>query len=342
MQCANSDRAECPGAGLVTDTADLGLPPSKALVVTGAPNWKPQDRFLAAEVVRPVVVVSAAGVRPVAFFDRFRDRGVSAVQPGPAGESVIFALPDAISRVSLDTGEAKVLDVPDLDDIHEVTLVADAILIANTGKDEVVELDSATGDVRMRHSLARFRSGSARPLPGRDETFHLNQAFTGEQGQLMVLVHHAVGFRLLAHAQRHLVRHGSGGVLDLQSGHSFDLRLFAPHNVRRTNTGWLVNNSGRHEVLLLTPGWEPAGVLPILGFGRGACLTPDGSVVFAGISATRKRYATPGDRAETGIQAVPLDGSPGAFLPLQMMEQVNNVEMWDLELADRLLGLPAG
>ena len=157
----------------------------------------------------------------------------------------------------------------------------------------------------------------------------------------MALAHHALGFRVLSHAQRQLVRHGSGGVLDLITGEARDLRLHGPHNVRRHANGWLINNSGRSEVMMLTADWEVVGHIDLVGWGTGAAISTDGLVMFGGIRATRRRYAKVGDRSETGVQVVPLSGGRCQFLPLPLVEQVNGVELVDEAVAKRIVDLPA-
>ncbi|HLN05270.1 MAG TPA: hypothetical protein VK217_03245, partial [Acidimicrobiales bacterium] len=293
----------------VPPVEDLPLADAQAVVVCGGPNWKPQDRFLPLEVIRPVQVLTRAGGVACPWFDQYRDYGVSSIKLDPSGEWAVYATSTAVMRIWLHTGQFEDFEVPDLVDVHELTLAGDVLYAANTGRDEVVEMDAVTGKVLMRHSLAPFRSPRARALRSTAiETFHANQAFLDDDGHLMVLAHHAAGFRVLVHARRQLVRHGSGGVLDLTSGVTRDLRLFGPHNVRRHRDGWLINNSGRSEVMLLSTDWEVVGHLDLVGWGTGAAISDDGSILFGGIRATRRRYAKTGDRSETGVEVVALDG----------------------------------
>jgi len=338
-----ANNANSRGGGIrVSSPTDLPLPEGQVLIVCGGPNWKIQDRFLDPETIRPVQIVSRDGVMPCAFFDRHRDIGVTAVKFDPTGEWLTYSTATHVTRVSLHTGEAETFDVPDLEDVHELTVEGDVMFVANTGKDEVVELDAGNGAVRARHSLATLRSPRARQIrSARVDTFHANQAFYGHDGHLMVLAHHAQGFRVLVHAQRQLVRHGSGGVLDLTAGVVHDLRLFAPHNVRRHAKGWLINNSGRSEVMLLSRDWEVIGHLDLVGWGTGAAISDAGDVLFAGIRATRRRYAKVGDHSETGVEIAPLDGGRRAFLPLPLLEPVNGVELCATDVAKRVIDLPA-
>jgi hypothetical protein len=213
--------------------------------------------------------------------------------------------------------------------------------VANTGQDEVLEIALPSGTVRRRCHLAplRRRRRTARPL-GVDgiESFHLNQAFY-DGDRLMGLVHHIDGFRLFSHAHRRLTGHGSGGVLDLDTGWRKDLKLHAPHTVRRRDGGWLVLNSGRKEMLLLTPGWDHDRVVPLKGWGRGGVLTDDGRVFFAGISGIRRRYARPGDSIWTGIEAVDMVSGNRWCLQLPHIEQVNAVELCSQQTAQSLMAL---
>jgi hypothetical protein len=340
MQVSKSD-GRGP-AQRVTQTSELDLPDNQVLLVCGGPNWKPQDRFLESEVIRPVEIVAPEGIEPVGFFDNHRETGVSALKVDAERSALLYAISEHIFRVSLETGEERRFDVPDLFDVHELTLAGDRLLVANTGRDEIVDLDAVTGAINARHKLADLRAANARPIrSAREETFHANQAFLGDRGQLMVLAHHAHGFRMLSHAQRQLVRHGSGGVIDLESGEVRDLRLFGPHNVRRHAEGWLINNSGRSEVMLLSSDWEVLGHIDLVGWGTGAAISNDGKTLYSGIRATRRRYAKVGDHSETGVQVVPItSGGDGQFLPLPLLEQVNGVELVDLATARKIADLP--
>lgn len=320
----------------------MPLPPGYALVVCGAANWQRQDRYLAPEAIAPLQVITAEGIWRCPWFDRHRDVGVSSLVPEAGGEWVVYTSGSDLVRLRLSDGSIDALGVPDLHDVHELTKTDHGVLVANTGRDEALDVDLASGRVRQRYDLAPLRlRGRPNRLAGGGgvASFHLNQVFC-DQDRLLGLVHHIEGFRLFSHAQRRLTGHGSGGVLDLQTGWRRDLRLYAPHTVRRYGDGWLVLNSGRKELLLLTPDWEVREVLDLRGWGRGGAMAHDREIFYAGISGIRRRYARPGDSLWTGVEAVDLAGRERWSLQLTDIEQVNAVELCPVRVAEALAGLP--
>lgn len=322
--------------------AELPLPEGWALVVSGAANWQVADRYLPPEIIAPLQLIGPNGVVPCAYFDRFQDVGVSSLVPVDGGRAVAYTTGGDLVRLSLDGGPSTPLDVSGLSDVHELTLDGERLLVANTGRDEAVAVDVGSGAVAERVDLAPLRvRGHPSRLAGREATasFHLNQVVV-DGDRMLGLVHHTEGFRLFFHAQRRLTGHGSGGILDLRSGWRKDLRLHAPHTLRRRPGGWLVLNSGRRELLLLDDRWEPVGVVPLRGWGRGGALAPDGRTFFAGISGIRRRYARAGDSMWTGVEAVDLTSGQRWSVQLPDIEQVNAVELCPLPVAEALLGLP--
>lgn len=319
----------------------LPLPPGCALVVSGAANWQVADRYLPPEVIAPLQVITAEGPRPCPWFDRYQAVGVSSLVPLKGDSSVIYTTGADLARLQRG-GSVISFDVPDLDDVHELTLVPEGVLLANTGRDEAVMIDPDSGRVIERLDLTPLR-GRGRPprLAGGNgmASFHLNQVFY-DRDRLLGLVHHIEGFRLFFHTQRRLTGHGSGGVLDLRTGWRQDLRLHAPHTARPRPGGWLVLNSGRKELSLLRADWAIQKVIPLSGWGRGGALSDDGQVFFAGISSVRRRYARPGDSRWTGIEAVDLTTEEHWCLELPDIEQVNAVELCSIEVANWLLELP--
>lgn len=344
------------------DHAELPLPPGQALLVAGAANWQLQDRYLPPEVIAPLQVVLPEGVAVCRWFDRYRDVGVSSIHPGPDSRSVVYTTGADLVRLRLDTGVAIHLAVPDLDDVHELTPQAAparedgqaslglqsgqaplprSVLMANTGHDEALEVDLGTGTVAWRRHLGGLRSrGRPARAPGEDgvASFHLNQVFR-DGDRLLGLVHHIEGFRLFSHAQRRLTGHGSGGVIDLETGWRKDLRLHAPHTVRRHRDGWLVLNSGRREAMLLDGSFDRRDVRALRGWGRGGVVVPGTDQLYAGISGIRRRYARPGDSTWTGVEMVDLGGGQRCSLELPSIEQVNGVELCSLELGRALAAL---
>ncbi len=335
-----------PGAGgLVASGARPSpgaLPLGQVLLVSGSANWQRQDRYLPTEGIEPLQVVNESGVTPCPAFGVFRNVGVSCIVPLPDGESVVFTTGADLVRLWPSRGRTERVHVEGLRDVHELTVEAESLLVANTGNDEVVELDLDDLSVRRRISVSGFRASSARPLFGHGlESFHLNQAFADRSGRVMGLVHHTGGFRLFSHAQRKLTGHGSGGIIDVERGWRRDLRLHAPHSIRRWGDGWIVLNSGRGELIELAHDFSPTGIVPLHGWPRGIAVPSDESGAFVGISGIRRRYARPGDSTWTGLAALSREHGGAWSLELTRIEQVNAVHLCSVALAEALINLPS-
>ena len=320
----------------------LPIPAGQALVVSGSANWQPSDRYLPPEAIAPIQVVTTQGVQVCPWFDRYRGEGVSSLLALPDGQTVVYTTGSDLVRMRLGSGEGRPLPVERLADVHELTLDGRRLLVANTGQDEALEVDLATDRVLRRLDLTPLRSPGRRLRSSAGtgiESFHLNQVFP-DGDRLLGLVHHVDGFRLFSHAQRRLTGHGSGGVLDLETGWRKDLRLHAPHTVRRRGEEWLVLNSGRKELLLIDSEWEVSRRVGLRGWGRGGSLSADGRIFFAGISGIRRRYARDGDSTWTGVEAVEIETGRRWSVPLSRIEQVNSVEICPIEVAHALAALP--
>jgi hypothetical protein len=220
-------------------------------------------------------------------------------------------------------------------------LVGDRLYVANTGFDEVVELGLPGLRVRQRHSLDPFRGARCRPDPrSTTESFHANQAVVTDAGSLLALVHHCGGYRRLANTRRRLVRHGNGGVVDLVTGETENLRLHGPHSLRRRPGGWVVADSGRHELLFLSPEWEIERRIKLAGWSRGLDFVGEDRIAI-GISATTRRYARRGDRAKTGVEVVDVSTGRRWWAPCTDMEKVMWVQRCSRADAERLIDLDA-
>ncbi len=319
----------------------LPLAEDEALVVCGGMNRRREDRFLPADTVHPVYVVTEAGAVPCAWFDHHEPKTVTSLVWLPGTQSVVYATESGLYRLSTETGSLERLAVDGLDDIHELTLAGDRLFVANTGFDEIVELSLPALKVTRRHSLGPFRGARCRPDPrSSTESFHANQVVVGDDGALLALVHHCGGYRRLANTRRRLVRHGNGGVVDVATGATENLRLHGPHSLRRRNGGWVVADSGRHELLFLSPRFAIERRIKLQGWSRGLDFV-SGDRIAIGISATTRRYARRGDRAKTGVEVVDTATGRRWWAPCSDMEKV----MWVLRCpradAERLLALEA-
>jgi len=293
-----------------------------AVLVCGSANWNKEDRYLSPDQLHPVVVRSGGQTVVCEWFDQFKNPGVGAILFDSESSFLMTTGFDLI-RVDTATGVIEELTVDGLNDVHELTMDGDHILVSNTGTDEVLALTRSTGEV-IRYDLDDFRVKSATKsvLFARGH-FHLNQAFRTPSDELLVLAHHTDGYRAEIKKKNLLVRHGSGGIVNVETGWRKNLGLRAPHSVRLVDKDWMVVDSGRSEMVSFDLDWNELSREPLSGFGRGVAITE--GVIYVGISAIRRRYAAAGDNSQSGLDCIDQLSRLREFIPLPMMEQVNSV-----------------
>lgn len=242
------------------------------IVVAGGPARHPGDRSTPPDRLTPVLALRGASLVPVEGFVPVEGRGVSNM--AAVGDEVWWT-----SGADLLRGPHGVPVLPGpWVDVHELTVDGDQLLMANSGQEEVVVVDT---------------SGSAPAEKGRDRIaegiLHLNQVFVGLDGHRYGLVHHVGGRQLTRRiAGRLLKQQGDGGVIRLDDGHRVPLRLTAPHSARRVGDEMWVADSGRSRVVRYDVEWNVTGSFPVAGWGRGACVID--SVYWIGLSPLRPRY----------------------------------------------------
>ncbi len=245
------------------------------VVVVGGPSPSVKDRGVPADELRPVQVLTGNTLQSVENFPVPKGQGVSNIAAfdefllWTSGSELLFGTPD-IHRL---------LDIPGLDDIHEITVCDNQILVANTSADEVIVLDRRTHELTERLS------------PSHKGTHHLNQAFVGLDGARHALVHHIEGRELRKRlAGRILKMQGDGGVINLETGELHHLRLTAPHSVRLIDDKFWILDSGRARIVVLDKNWQEVESIQVGGWGRGAALSKDGQTLWVGLSPLRPRY----------------------------------------------------
>ncbi len=298
-----------------------------SLLVCGGQNKHLEDRLYSPESIHPIQVVSATGVTPCTWFDSFElmpgVRSISSL--ALTGEQLYFTQGTRIYRLDLSTGCHEDLGIEDLDDVHELLLDGEDLVIANTGRNEIVTVHHSTGEVLKRRVVSR-RERKKWSVEGL-ERFHLNQVFRNFDGDLMGLAHHVNGARSMSYYGRRIVNHGNGGILKVDSDWDIDLRLYAPHNVRRFGGGWIVLNSGRNEMLVLDDTWLVQDSLPLRGWGRGLLILEGDAIGYVGISAIRRRYESRNPfrqkRNWVGVEIVDIERRTSDQIEIQDIEQVN-------------------
>ncbi len=327
----------------------------EAALVLGSLNAKRQDRTLERSAVRPVQLIIDGEIKPVPFFDSWGALGVSSVAWHPERPSALYITTGTeLTRVDLESRRAANLEVPNLRDVHEMTVIGDTIWLANTGLDEAVAFDVAREQVSKRMKLSVNNSGSIDATRASEaengeveviDRFHCNQIFDGFDGELYALVHHASGKQLIRRIGRKLIKNqGNGGVVSLTSGSAVPLGLKGPHSMEKVRGSYWVFDSGRATVNIYDQRWTLQETLSTKGWGRGASVSEALGLFYAGVSATRKRYLgvveTRAQRAPNMVRIFSVESrKPVKDIELSDIEQVNNVYVVPKEIALALLGL---
>lgn len=298
------------------DGCRLPIDSTLAILVVGAQCRRPEDRLAIDRTdVRSLQILTRDASIIGTRFDQFDARGLRGATPDLIRGRLILSTGEDLIVVDVNSRTFTPLAVTGIEDAHDVTVLADGgLLIANSGSDEIIEVNFAGAEIR-RMSLEPFRSPRARPIDhsrraagalaprltaGRDH-FHVNQAFVGGDGRRYALVHHIDGFQRISHVATRLVGHGRGGVLDLDAHRYHALRLQAPHSLRLWRDGFLVLDSGRQCVVTLDKSWYPSGSHAVPGWARGADADSNGTL-WVGLSAIRRRYRNSPTR--NGMNAV--------------------------------------
>ena len=323
----------------------LPLDPGSALVITGSLSSNPADRWLTREQIWPVQVVFDGRAHLAPSFRLMGKFGASSFAlpvTDDLSAPVYFSCGSELYALDLERRAATSYPVPGLNDVHEITQDKSRILIANTGRDEVVSFWPQGGTV-SRLPLGPFRGREAAPADeGRPvDRFHVNQVFRGLDGALWALVHHFEGWQLLRRVIGGFIKtHGDGGLLNLDEKRALNLGLAAPHSVRVVGDEYWLMNSARNEIITYSSAWQKRRTIASIGWGRGLAVC--GGLVYAGISPVRRRYRPRPDPSPTEamIQALRIStGESLACATVLNVEQINNVYCVTRPVAARLLSM---
>ncbi len=241
--------------------------------------------------------------------------------------------------------------IPELKDVHEISLIDEVLWLANTGYDEAVAFDITRKEVVDRVSLASFRKFSNVTLEslkagvdGREiDRFHCNQVFRGLDGRLYVLVHHVSGKQLLTRlANKFIKRQGNGGVIDIETGRKIALSLKGPHSVRCVGNEYWICDSGSRTVNVYDANWALIAKFDSIGWGRGADYSVMDNVCYVGSSAHRKRYrnrAYYNDKNVVQVFRISDKALKGELLIPDGIEQINNIYLIPRTLGEAMMRL---
>jgi hypothetical protein len=341
------------------ETGALPIGVDEAVLVVGSQAFNEADRSLERSDIRSLQILRPTATISRGRFDAFGARGLRDFLALHDGVHALTTTANDLVLHNLVTNAQATWAVSDLADIHTLTAEGEAVLVASTATDEVVEI-GLDGVVRGRVGLAPLRHENAQPIahdkmfggvvggganarvdPAEtlhaQDHFHANEAFTGHDGHRYAVVHHASGFRPILHATNRLVGHGSGGVVDLTTMRAYDLELVAPHSARLVDGGYAIIDSGRQRLVLTEADWTPTGEIALPGWGRGFGVSADRRNWYVGISATRRRYLRPRQTSAPNAVAVVREGHTVATRVITGVEQIWSVHVVASEFAERLL-----
>ncbi len=325
------------------------ISPDKRVLVIGSLNANPADREISRENIRSMQLIDDRNIiTPIPFFNTWGELGMSSLCWHPADPYTLFiASSSEVFRFDLRGNSYRKLDIPNLTDIHEISMIGNKVWISNTKHDEIVSYDIVSGKTDRRINLSDFKSNT--PEAGEEEEdvevvdkFHCNLIFEGYEGDLYILVHHTSGRQLMKRiAQKFIKSQGNGGVVNIITKKRYPLNFKAPHSVRKINNQYWVFDSGHFELKIFDKNWNYLRTMDTRGFGRGGDLDTERNVYYGGVSETRKRYLGlfPGGEAVPNmvqVFSVPEYKLIGS-VKIPSIEQINNVYCLQKDVAELLL-----
>ena len=323
--------------------------PDKQILVIGSLNANPADREISREQIKTMQLIDEnEQVVPVNFFNGWGDLGMSSMAFHPSDPFTLYlASSSELFKFDLKGKKYDKLDIPNLTDVHEISMIGQKIWISNTKHDEIVSFDIISNKVSERINLSDFKSNA--PEEGEDEAdvevvdkFHCNLIFEGYEGDLYILVHHTSGRQLMKRiAQKFIKSQGNGGVVNISKRKRYPLNFKAPHSVRKINQQYWAFDSGHFELKVYDRNWNFLRTIDTKGFGRGGDLDSTNNNYYGGVSETRKRYLGlfPGGEAVPNMVQVfnTKDYKLIGSVKIPNVEQINNVYCLQKDVADLLL-----
>ena len=329
------------------------LHPNEALVILGSLHAFVQDSKLERSKVKSVQIVLDGNAHHATFFDPWGERGLISLACHPEQPATLYgATSTKLLKVDLVRRHILDFEIPNLRDVHELTVIGDTLWIANTQQDEVVAFDIAREQVSERVNLAVYASMpkviTTEEARGEDDTrelvvderevvdrFHCNQLFEGFEGDRYVLVHYVLGNQLRVSqlvrrvARKVLGRQANGGVINLTTGQVIPLGLKGPHTVRKIRGEYWICDSARSKVSIYAPDWTLKETISSKGWVRGADISERLGLYYLGISEFRRRYLAVNPTVKQTpnmVQAISIETkAPVGELVLAGVEQITNV-----------------
>ena len=266
------------------------------LLILGSQNVKEADQELSRDQIYPVQILHKdKRITPVHFFNNWGDVGVSSIAWHANVKNKLFiSINDEIRLLDIKTKKFEILDLGQINDLHDINFIDDELWISNTEFDEAIKFDVKTKEVIERHSLHAFREQLDKRKEINEITkdrFHCNQVFRDYNGDLCVLIHSITGWQYYRQVMETLIRRqGDGGVINLDKKIIHRLKLQSPHSARKINGEYWIQDSTDQTTKIFNSKWELKDSFTTGGFGRGVDFSEEDNLAYIGISATRKRY----------------------------------------------------
>lgn len=273
------------------------------LLVFGAQNKKKEDQEIERVNIKPAKLVSSEGTINLTQLQSLGDYGINSTDWGNNNSNILYiATESEVYYMDLSTGKLENIPLSYLDDIHEITLINDELWISNTGYNEVIALNIFSNEIKrinlfdILKRLAIHNKKEKLNDPNvinveQVDKFHVNQIFKGFDNNKYALVHHIDGKQIKRYyPDRVLKNQGNGGVINIDSGEAFDLKLYSPHTVTKVNNDYWVFDSANFRINIYNKSWKLKNTINTVGYGRGATFIPKYNLFVAGISKSRKRY----------------------------------------------------
>lgn len=321
----------------------------KRIIVVGSLNANPADRVLSRQQIKTMQYIdSSENVQPIPFFNNWGELGMSSIAYHPDNIfNLYLASSSEVFEFDLQAGKFINLQIPNLTDIHEISMIGNGLWISNTKHDEIVCFNIKTRTIEQRINLTDFKSTAPEDDEDGDDVevvdkFHCNLVFEGFDGDTYILVHHTSGRQLMKRiAQKFIKSQGNGGVVNISQRKRYPLNFKAPHSVRRVGNNYWVFDSGHFELKVFDKNWKFLRSMNTKGFGRGADFDPDVNYFYAGVSETRKRYLglfPGGDAVPNMVQIISTENYQIVkSILIENVEQINNVYCFHKDVADALL-----
>jgi hypothetical protein len=323
--------------------------PDKRILVIGSLNSNPADRVITRADIKTMQLINESEeVVSLPYFESWGELGMSSMAYHHSDAYTLFlASSSEVFKFNLRAGTYVAMDIPNLTDIHEISMIGNNLWISNTKHDEIVSYDIVDQKVSARINLSDFKSNT--PEEGESDAdvevvdkFHCNLIFEGYEGDIYILVHHTSGRQLMKRiAQEFIKSQGNGGVVNITKRKRFPLNFKAPHSVRKINNQYWAFDSGHFELKIFDNKWNFVRSIDTKGFGRGGDLDVEHNIYYGGVSETRKRYLGlfPGGEAVPNmVQVISVaDYRVIGSIHIPNIEQINNVYCLQKDVADMLM-----